>query len=82
MTEGATKPQSEGGLTQRLIERLSARFSRSTLAIFFVSTGSLMLVVMATVVKQLGSHIPSFELLFFRSGIGFLFVIPLFLKNR
>ncbi len=81
MTEGQAKPQTEGGLTQRLIERLSGRFSRSTLAVFFVSTGSLLLVAMAALVKQLGNHIPSFELLFFRSGIGFLLVLPLFLKN-
>ena len=49
--------------------------------IFYVSTGSLMLVVMAAVVKALGDHIPSFELMFFRSGVGFLFVLPLFVRN-
>ena len=68
-------------MTQQLIERLGGRFSRSTMAIAFVSIGSLMLVVMAAVVKELGSRIPSFELFFFRSAIGFLFIIPLFIKN-
>ena len=68
-------------MTQQLIERLGGRFSRSTMAIAFVSIGSLMLVVMAAVVKELGSRIPSFELFFFRSAIGFLLIIPLFIKN-
>jgi len=81
MTEGQAKPRDGGGLTQQLIERLGVRFSRSTMAIAFVSIGSLMLVVMAAVVKELGNRIPSFELFFFRSAIGFLFIIPLFIKN-
>jgi drug/metabolite transporter (DMT)-like permease len=46
-----------------------------------VSTGSLTLVVMATLVKHLGAHIPSMEILFFRSLIGFLFVLPLFARD-
>lgn len=46
-----------------------------------VSAGSLTLVVMATVVKHLGAHIPSMEILFFRSLIGFCFVLPLFVRN-
>jgi hypothetical protein len=35
-----------------------------------------MLVVMAAAVKSMGDRLPSFELLFFRSGIGLLFDIP------
>ncbi|MEA2987403.1 MAG: hypothetical protein QOG83_114, partial [Alphaproteobacteria bacterium] len=46
-----------------------------------VSAGSLTLVVMATLVKHLGTRIPSFEILFFRSLIGFFFVLPLFIRN-
>jgi drug/metabolite transporter (DMT)-like permease len=46
-----------------------------------VSAGSLTLVVMATLVKYLGSNIPSIEILFFRSLIGFFFVLPLFFRN-
>ena len=46
-----------------------------------VSLGSLTLVVMATVVKFLGHRLPSFEILFFRSVIGFLFVLPLFARD-
>jgi drug/metabolite transporter (DMT)-like permease len=46
-----------------------------------VSAGSLTLVVMATLVKQLGSELPAMEILFFRSLIGFLFVLPLFARN-
>ena len=47
----------------------------------YVSLGSLMLVVMASVAKFLGDRIPSFELLFFRSALGMLLVIPFFLQN-
>ncbi len=46
-----------------------------------VSAGSLTLVVMATVVKHLGNELPAMEILFFRSAIGFLFVLPLFARN-
>jgi len=46
-----------------------------------VSAGSLTLVVMATVVKHLGNELPAMEILFFRSAIGFLFVLPLFVRN-
>jgi drug/metabolite transporter (DMT)-like permease len=46
-----------------------------------VSAGSLTLVVMATVVKFLGSHIPAMEILFFRSLVGFFFVLPFFMRN-
>jgi drug/metabolite transporter (DMT)-like permease len=46
-----------------------------------VSAGSLTLVMMATVVKHLGNELPAMEILFFRSAIGFLFVLPLFVRN-
>lgn len=46
-----------------------------------VSAGSFTLVVMATLVKHLGSRIDSFEILFFRSFVGFLFVLPLFASD-
>jgi drug/metabolite transporter (DMT)-like permease len=46
-----------------------------------VSAGSLTLVVMAMLVKHLGTRLPSMEILFFRSFIGFLFVLPLFVRN-
>lgn len=46
-----------------------------------VSAGSLTLVVMATVVKYLGSRLPSMEILFFRSLIGFIFILPIFIRN-
>jgi len=49
--------------------------------IALVSAGSLMLVVMATLVKFLGTRLPSMEILFFRSLIGFFFVLPLFVRN-
>jgi drug/metabolite transporter (DMT)-like permease len=46
-----------------------------------VSAGSLTLVVMATLVKYLGTDLPSMEILFFRSLIGFFFVLPFFVRN-
>ncbi len=46
-----------------------------------VSAGSLTLVVMAVVVKHLGSRLPSMEILFFRSLIGFFFILPIFIRN-
>lgn len=50
-------------------------------AAFLVSAGSLTLVVMATLVKYLGARLPSMEILFFRSLIGFFFVLPIFIRN-
>ena len=46
-----------------------------------MSLGSITLVVMAMLVKQVGSHIPTIEILFFRSFIGFFFVLPMFIRN-
>ena len=46
-----------------------------------VSLGAFTLVVMAMLVKQVGSHIPTIEILFFRSSVGFLFVLPMFIHN-
>jgi len=46
-----------------------------------VSAGSLTLVVMATLVKYLGEDLPAMEILFFRSLIGFFFVLPLFVRD-
>ena len=58
-----------------------ARMSGTAQGAAYVSLGSLMLVVMASVAKFLGDRIPSFELLFFRSALGMLLVIPFFLQN-
>ena len=49
--------------------------------VFLVSAGSLTLVVMGSLVKWLGVRLPSFELLFFRSFVGLLFVLPLFRRD-
>jgi len=65
----------------RLTQAINARLRPATQAIFFVSMGSLLLVAMAAAVKSMGDRLPSFELLFFRSGIGLLFVLPIFIRN-
>jgi drug/metabolite transporter (DMT)-like permease len=46
-----------------------------------VSAGSFTLVVMGMLVKVLGARIPTVEILLFRSGVGFLFILPVFLRN-
>ena len=46
-----------------------------------VSAGSFTLVVMGVLVKMLGARLPSFEILFFRSFIGFLLVLPVFMTD-
>ena len=78
-----TQPAAGATLTRRA--RLNLAFDNwlapAAQAVFFVSLGSLMLVVMAAAVKSMGDRLPSFELLFFRSGIGLLFVLPIFIKN-
>src|SRR5947209_3196747 len=49
--------------------------------IALVSGGSLTLVVMAALVKFLGTNLPAMEILFFRSLIGFFFILPFFVRN-
>jgi drug/metabolite transporter (DMT)-like permease len=46
-----------------------------------VSVGSLTLVVMATLVKQVGHRIPSTEIFLFRSMVGLLLMLPLFARD-
>ena len=46
-----------------------------------VSLGSLTLVVMAVLTKFLGARLSSFEILFFRSAVGFVFLLPLFARD-
>ena len=53
----------------------------SARGVLYVSAGSVTLVVMAVLVKQLGSRIPSTEIFLFRSMIGLLFVLPLFVRD-
>jgi len=50
-------------------------------AAFLVSAGSLTMVLMATLVKHLGAQLPAMEILFFRSFIGFCFVLPWFVRD-
>ncbi|HEY7383057.1 MAG TPA: DMT family transporter [Beijerinckiaceae bacterium] len=46
-----------------------------------VSLGSLTLVIMAVLTKFLGARLSSFEILFFRSAVGFVFLLPLFARD-
>jgi drug/metabolite transporter (DMT)-like permease len=55
--------------------------NNSSRGILLVTSGSMMLVGMALVIKLLGTRLPSIEILFFRSAIGFLFVLPFFWRN-
>jgi drug/metabolite transporter (DMT)-like permease len=69
-----------GGLQGRIRARWEA-MDRTARGAALVSLGSFTLVVMAMLVKQVGSHIPTIEILFFRSIVGFLFVLPMFMHN-
>jgi drug/metabolite transporter (DMT)-like permease len=67
-----------------LLQRARSRYTSAgqvARAAMLVSAGSMTLVIMATVVKYLGSDLPAMEILFFRSMVGFLFVLPLFARN-
>ena len=46
-----------------------------------VTLGALLLTLMAVFVKYLGARLDSFEIVFFRSFVGLLFVLPLALKQ-
>ena len=67
-------------LYSRLLARWNA-LDRNARGATLVSVGSLTLVVMAMLVKHVGSHIPTIEILFFRSFVGFFFVLPMFWRN-
>jgi drug/metabolite transporter (DMT)-like permease len=67
-------------LASGLLARWSA-MDRGARGAVLVSMGSLTLVVMGMVVKVLGTRIPTVEILFFRSLIGFFFVIPVFMRD-
>lgn len=77
---GSFLPGPLGGLHLALRARWNAMVPNARGAVL-VSAGSLTLVCMAVLVKILGSRIPSFEILFFRSFVGFLLILPIFLAN-
>ena len=73
-------------MLRNLLDRtgLPARWDATGLVargVVLVSVGSMTLVVMALLVKHLGAQIPAMEILFFRSLIGFFFVLPFFIRN-
>ena len=64
--------------------RIRARWEamdRTARGAALVSLGSFTLVVMAMLVKQVGTRIPTIEILFSRSIVGFFFVLPMFIHN-
>lgn len=61
--------------------KIEARWAATPLAakgVFLVSTGSIGLVLMAALAKHLGSRLPPFEILFFRSAVGFICAVWVF----
>lgn len=54
---------------------------RTARGITLVSFGSITLVVMAAMVKELGTLIPTMEILLFRSMVGLCMVMPFFIGN-
>jgi drug/metabolite transporter (DMT)-like permease len=84
MIESGASPQrnrSRGAAVLGFFPAWFDRLSHNARGITLVTIGSLMLVVMAVVAKFLGSRLPAFELLAFRSGVGFLFLLPLFWRD-
>ena len=60
---------------------IEARWAATPMAakgVFLVSTGSIGLVLMAALAKYLGSRLPPFEILFFRSAVGFICALWVF----
>ena len=60
---------------------IEARWAATPLAakgVFLVSSGSIGLVLMAALAKYLGSRLPPFEILFFRSAVGFICALWVF----
>jgi drug/metabolite transporter (DMT)-like permease len=66
---------------QRRVRARWEAMDRTARGAALVTLGSFTLVVMAMLVKQVGSRIPTIEILFFRSTVGFLFVLPMFIRN-
>lgn len=58
-----------------------AAFSGNVRGAILVTLGALLLTGMAIFVKILGKRLDSFEILFFRSFIGLLFILPLAFKH-
>lgn len=56
-------------------------FSGNVRGAVYVTVGALLLTCMAILVKFLGSRLDSFQILFFRSFVGLLFILPLALKQ-
>ncbi len=84
MNDSGALPPKNQSLSAAILGFFPAWFDRlspNARGITLVTLGSLMLVVMATVAKFLGSRLPAFELLAFRSGVGFLFLLPLFWRD-
>lgn len=68
------------GLAAPVIRNWS-RLSGNLRGAIFVTLGALLLTGMAILVKLLGKRLDSFEILFFRSFIGLLFILPLALTH-
>lgn len=84
MNESGASPQAGRSRGAAILNPLSAWFDRQSpnaRGVTLVTAGSMMLVLMATIAKFLGSRLPSFELQMFRGGIGLLFLLPLFIRD-
>src|SRR4030095_16172690 len=80
MQEHTTHPPRPAWYARGPLARWHATHGVARAAVL-VSAGSLTLVCLATLVKHLGQDLPAMEILFFRSAIGFLFVLPLFARD-
>lgn len=83
MNSPEAPPDARTAAPSSLAAHLRARHARlegNALGVFYVSIGTFMLVIMAAITKHIGERLPAFEIFFFRSAIGFLFVLPV-LRN-
>lgn len=68
---------SPGNFAKALWSRLDGNVQGAVM----MSLGALLLVVMSTLVKELGQRLDSFQILFVRALFGFLVVAPLLMRN-
>ncbi len=63
------------------VARRWAILNGNTRGVILVTLGAFLLTCMAALVKTLGARLDSFQILFFRSFIGLLFILPLALRH-
>lgn len=74
-------PEPETPPSDNFAKALWSRLDGNVQGAVMMSLGALLLVVMSTLVKELGQRLDSFQILFIRALFGFLVVAPLLMRN-